>query len=160
MIRVATHEDVPQLVDIINRAYIAEEPIVHGKRADRLDLGQRLNAPNTWMLVREEVRDGTKVIIGCVCLDCDGQRGHIGLLSVDPDCQGRGLGAELLRAAERECQQRMCCPAIELEVVSVRDELFPFYEHMGYERVGRVPFPQPDRLKVPADLVVMRKKKG
>ncbi|MGV3709326.1 MAG: GNAT family N-acetyltransferase [Gemmatimonas sp.] len=159
MIRIATREDITQLVDIINRAYVAEEPIVHGRRADRLDLNERLSQPNTWMLVREEVRNGAREIIGCVCLDCNGQRGHIGLLSVDPDYQGRGLGAELLRAAERECEQRMGCADIELDVVSVRDELFPFYERMGYERVDRIPFPQPDRLKVPADLVVMRKKK-
>ena len=71
----------------------------------------------------------------------------------------RGLGAKLLRAAEAQCQANMYCPVIELEVVSVRDDLFPFYAKMGYERVGTLPFPVESRLKQPTHLVVMRRSK-
>ena len=103
--------------------------------------------------------DGIAAIAGCVCLDSDGQRGHIGLLAVDPECQGRGFGATLLRAAESLCEKKMCCPEIELEVVSVRDDLFPFYAKMGYERTGMAPFPVESLLKQPAHFVVMRRSK-
>lgn len=156
--RVATVDDIPLLVDLINRAYVAEAAIIHGLRTDRLDLHTKIAAPNTWFLVFDEPSsDESPALAGCVCLDCDGHRGHIGLLSVNPEAQGRGLGAQLLRAAEAHCQQQMCCPIMELDVVSVRHELFGFYEHMGFVRTGELPFPQEARLKQPAHLVTMQK---
>jgi len=159
--RFATTDDIPHLVDVINRAYVAEAPFVHGPRTSGETVHERMLMPNTWFIVIEaNATRGPRQIAGCVCLDCDGHRGHIGLLSVEPDFQGRGLGAKLLRAAESQCQMEMCCPEIELEVVSVRDDLFPFYAKMGYERVGTVPFPIESLLKQPAHLVVMRRSKG
>ncbi len=157
--RLATADDIPRLVEIINRAYIREAAIVHGQRTDRVNLRDRLSAPNTWFLALELERDdAAPIIVGCVCLDCDGQRGHIGLLSVDPEFQGQGLGAKLLHSAESLCEETMGCAAIELDVVSVRAELFPFYDHMGYVRTGTKPFPDESRLKQPAHMVVMQKR--
>lgn len=155
--RLATTDDLPQLVEVINRAYIAESGIVRGHRTDRMNLRDRFETANTWFLVVDRVTGDDRAIAGCVCLDCDGKRGHIGLLSVDPQFQGHKLGAKLLRAAESFCQSQMGCADIELEVVSVRHDLFPFYEKMGYERIGIMPFPAEDLLIVPAHLVVMRK---
>lgn len=159
--RVATASDIPQLVNVINRAYIAEAQFVHGVRTDRVDLHERIAAPNTWLLVIDANASdpSTTTIIGCVSLNCDGTRGHIGLLSVDPDFQGRGLGALLLRAAESLCKTKMGCANIELAVVNLRDDLFPFYERMGYQRTDTAPFPDESRLKQPAHLVVMRRMK-
>lgn len=157
-VRVATFDDIPALVDLINRAYVAEAEIVRGLRTDRLDLHEKLAAPNTWFLVLDGVsEEGVAGLAACVCLDCDGARGHIGLLSVNPDLQGRGLGSRMLNAAEQFCQQQMCCPIIELDVVNLRTELFAFYEHMGFTRTGVLPFPDESRLIHPAHLVVMQK---
>ncbi|MEO7997835.1 MAG: GNAT family N-acetyltransferase [Gemmatimonadaceae bacterium] len=157
--RIATAADIPQLVELINRAYVAEAAFVRGQRTDRLDLNEKLSTPNMWFVI-VETDDESKRIMGSVCIDCNGNRGHIGLLSVDPDFQGKGLGAKLLRAAEMHCRAQMCCPIIELEVVSTRTDLFGFYEHMGYERVGERPFPAPELLIQPANLVVMYKVKS
>lgn len=154
--RIATAQDIPQLIEVINRAYVAEAPFVRGKRTDRLDLAERISTSNMWFVVFES--DGEhKRIMGSVCIDCDGERGHIGLLSVDPDFQGQGLGAKLVRAAEEHCRTQMCCPVMELEVVSARTDLFGFYEHLGYARAGERPFPAEDLLIQPANLIVMRK---
>ena len=158
--RIATTSDIPQLTEIINRAYVAEASFVHGPRTDRASLEQLMANSNTWLLALDLDRgDDSATIAGCVCLDCDGRRGHIGLLSVDPEFQGRGFGAKLLRAAESLCKLKMCCPEIELEVVSVREDLFPFYARMGYERFGTAPFPVESRLLQSAHLVVMRRSK-
>lgn len=154
--RIATAQDVPYLVSLINRAYVAEAPFVRGPRTDRLEIDEKISTPNLWFLVFE-ADDGSGRIMGCVCIDCDGKRGHIALLSVDPDFQGKGLGEKLLRAAEAHCNSQMCCPIVELEVVSSRTNLFGFYEHMGYKRVGERPFPAPELLLQPANLVVMYK---
>jgi ribosomal protein S18 acetylase RimI-like enzyme len=157
--RIATVDDIPLLVDLINRAYVAEAEFVRGLRTDRLDMHAKISTPNTWFLVIDgpEV-DGKMSLAGCVCVDCDGTRGHVGLLSVNPDIQGRGFGARLLRAAEEHCGQMMCCPIIELDVVSLRTELFGFYEHMGFTRTGEMPFPVEDKLIKPAHLVIMQKR--
>ena len=158
--RFATSDDIPQLVEVINRAYVVEAALVHGLRVDRMDVRGRLNEPNTWFLVIDAGSDENPgKLAGCVCLHCDGQRGHIGLLSVDPDFQRRGLGGLLLRAAESLCARNMGCAQIELEVVSLREELFGFYASMGYERAGIIPFPDESRLKQPAHMVVMRRAK-
>ncbi|MEP6835381.1 MAG: GNAT family N-acetyltransferase [Gemmatimonas sp.] len=157
--RIATRDDGSHLVTVINRAYVAESSIVRGERIDLSNVVQRIVASNTWFLVIEQNTDhSARQIVACVCLDCDGHRGHIGLLSVDPDHQGRGLGAKLLRAAELLCAEKFCCPVIELEVVSERHDLFPFYAQMGYERTGVAPFPNESLLKKPAHMVVMQKR--
>lgn len=157
--RVATSDDIPALVELINRAYVAEAEFVRGVRTDRLDLHEKMSTANTWFLVIDAPSvEGQPQLAGCVCVDCDGQRGHIALLSVNPDMQGQGLGAHLLRMAESHCQQQMCCPIIELDVVSARTELFGFYEHMGFVRTGVLPFPDEEKLIRPAHLVVMQKR--
>lgn len=157
--RIATVDDIPLLVDLINRAYVAEAEFVRGLRTDRLDLHEKIATPNTWFLVIDAPTvNGEKALAGCVCVDCDGKRGHVGLLSVNPDIQGRGFGARLLRAAEQHCGKMMCCPIIELDVVSLRTELFGFYEHMGFRRTGEIPFPAEDKLIHPAHLVIMQKR--
>lgn len=156
--RIATPDDVPALVDLINKAYIAEADIVRGSRTDLDDVRTKMSAANTWFLVLDSPESqATLQLLGCVCLHCDGQRGHVGLLSVHPSMQGHGLGRLLLGAAERHCHQHMCCPLIELDVVNLRSDLFPFYEKMGFVRTGVLPFPDEPRLLRPAHLVTMQK---
>lgn len=157
-IRIATPDDIPQLVELINRAYVAEASFVRGLRTDRLDLRGKMASANSWFLVLDaHAPGGALQLAACVFLECDDERGHIGLLSVNPDGQGHGLGARMLRAAEAHCQQVMRCPTIELDVVNLRTELFGFYEHMGYVRTGVLPFPDESRLTQPAHLVTMQK---
>jgi ribosomal protein S18 acetylase RimI-like enzyme len=158
-VRVATGNDIALLEEVINRAYVTEAHIVYGSRTDRTDIRSRLATSNTWMLVIDDPQSpvGAPRLAGSVCVDCDGARGHIALLSVQPDLQGFGLGATLVRAAEKHCQSQLCCPVVELEVINLREELFGFYERLGYVRVGTTPFTAHDKLKQPAHLVVMRK---
>ena len=83
-------------------------------------------------------------------------RGYIGLLAVEQACQGRGVGKRLMAAAEGWCQSSGC-DDVEITVVSVRTELFPFYESLGYVTRGESPFPVKPT-KVPCHLVIMGKR--
>ena len=38
-------------------------------------------------------------LVGCILAGHDGRRGYLRHLVVDPDCRGRGLGAQLVRCA-------------------------------------------------------------
>jgi ribosomal protein S18 acetylase RimI-like enzyme len=85
--------------------------------------------------------------------------GYFGMLAVDPARQRRGLGRRLVDAAEAWARERGH-GEMELQVVSARRELPPWYCKLGYREVGRRPFLLEARKKVPFDLIVMRKPLG
>lgn len=60
---------------------------------------------------------------------------EIEFLWVHPDLQGLGYGRRLLQAAEQEAQQRGCSISI---LGSYSFQAPGFYEHNGYELVGRI----------------------
>ena len=64
----------------------------------------------------------------------------MGMLGVNPDLQGSGIGKKLLRAAE-EHAQKLRLPQIEMTVISVRHDLIDWYKRNGYRDSGeRIPF--------------------
>lgn len=78
------------------------------------------------------------------------------MLAVDPELQGRGLARALITAVEAECLREEC-PFLDITVLSLRKELFPFYRHCGFAASAVVPFPRPDVLIKPLHLVRMTK---
>jgi predicted N-acetyltransferase YhbS len=101
------------------------------------------------------VRDGS-TIEGCVLAErIDATRGYIGLLAVSPSKQGAGIGNQLLTHAEGYLRT-LGCQTVQITVVDLRTELFPYYEARGYRRTGEVaPFPR--EAKTPCELVAMAK---
>ena len=148
-VREATAADVPALAALINRAYRVEDFFVEGDRIDEAELGALW--PRFLVLEEEGGRLG-----GCVLVEHDGRRGYLGLLSVDPELQGGGRGRRLVAAVEARCREAGCV-ALDLRVVDLREELFPFYRRLGFAEVGREPFSDPDKLKRPAGFVRLRK---
>jgi GNAT superfamily N-acetyltransferase len=61
--------------------------------------------------------------------------GYFGMLAVDPNRQKSGLGAKLIAAAEEFARKRGCS-VMEITVVNIRPELFPYYRKLGYVDVG------------------------
>lgn len=71
-------------------------------------------------------------IIGSAMVGHDGHRGTVYYVSICPDQQGRGLGAELMRAAEdwlRSCS----IWKINLLVRRENSSAVRFYEELGYQ---------------------------
>ena len=69
---------------------------------------------------------------------------YLGLLTVRPDVQDRGLGRALLAAAESYARERGG-RRITMTVLSGRDVLMGWYERRGYRKTGETqPYPYGD----------------
>jgi N-acetylglutamate synthase len=72
-------------------------PLKPAGRDNRENIAKQLRQPNVRFLVAEE---GSRVI-GTVFATHDGRKGWINRLAVDVSLRGRGIGARLVREAER-----------------------------------------------------------
>ena len=165
----ATLNDVPQLNSLINSAYrgdssrqgwTTEADLLDGVRSDEDLLTEAIKTPNTVLL--KYVEDDK--LLGCVRLDTHGNKLYLGMLTVSPGQQGKGIGKALLAAADQEAL-RQDCTSIYMTVISVRAELIEWYERHGYVRTGeRKPFKTEDArfglAKMPLEFVVLEKATG
>lgn len=150
-IRPAGIRDVDQIVELVNRAYEVEwEFRLPGPRTDCAEVTRNLHS-GAFLLA-----DEGDTTVGCVYVSAEARAGYLGMLSVDPRRQRSGLGRLLVSAAEAYCRDAGC-NRLSLYVVSRREVLFPWYRSQGYAETGREPFPAPERLTKPAEMVVMSK---
>jgi ribosomal protein S18 acetylase RimI-like enzyme len=138
---------------VVNLAYRVEDFFKNGDRTDVREVAEYL-VSEAFLVARNEDDD----IVGAVRVSVHEQRGHFGMLSVDPAYQGTGLGRALIHAAERYCSDR-ACTWMDLEVVNHRIELPDLYRRFGYEISGEAPWPDDamEELKMPAHFIVMSK---
>jgi len=156
-VRLATIDDIPALARVINRAYVVEAHLFHGDRTDEAELRERLEKPNACFLVIDTVDNAPAVgtLAGAVFVEIRGEHSYFGMLSVDPDWQGRGLARELISAAEAHATAARC-GVMEIDVVDLRTELPAFYTRFGYVAAGSTPYAS-ETAKVPVRLVRMTK---
>jgi N-acetylglutamate synthase-like GNAT family acetyltransferase len=150
--RTASPADVSAIVRLVNEAYLLEAFFVRGPRIDEKEVAALLE---TGGFLLAEGPDGLE---GCVYVEPRGAVGYFGLLSVAAGRQGRGLGRRLIAAAEAGLQGARC-QIVEILVVNLRKELFPFYARLGYAEAGAAAFPESERSRLlrPCHFVVMRK---
>lgn len=166
MIDIATIVDIPRLNALVNNAYrgdyskkgwTTEADLLGGIRTDEQALHEIIDDPQSVLL--KYVLDNE--IVGCVHLRKDDDELYLGMLTVSPELQAKGIGKQLLVAAEDEARKRNC-RAIYMTVISERKELIAWYERHGYVSTGeRKPFPHDDpRFGIPKmslEFVVLRK---
>lgn len=167
LISPAAQHDVTALNKLVNSAYrgdaskkgwTTEADLLDGTRIDEAALRDLLNKPGTTILKYEE----NGVLLGCVELRLVNKNLYLGMLSVDPNTQGKGVGKQLLFAAEQHAKAQNC-DKIFMTVISVRTELIDWYVRHGYAATGeRKPFEVPDtRWGIPRqslEFVVLEKK--
>lgn len=149
-IRKAEQGDVEALSRLINAAFVVERVVFDG---DRVDATRVLGYMTTGTFLLAE--DG-KSLVGCVYVQMHGDRGYLGLLSVDPPKQGLGVGRQLVLAAETFAKEAGAC-AMDLRVISARAELLPFYRRAGYEQTGTAQFAPEVVAKIPSHYILMSK---
>ena len=152
-VRRATIEDLNAIVTITNRAFLCEQFCVTGDRTDAVDISQRF-AIGKFFVVDDP--ENHHRLLGSVFCSIENSRGYLGLLSVDPDAQGQGHSRLLVAVVEQYCRAAGC-NFLDITVVNVRDELFPYYAKLGFAAVDLVPFPVPERALTPLQLVKMTK---
>ena len=162
----AVAEDVPALNMLVNSAYrgessrrgwATEADLIGGTRIDEAAMLDLINDANTTVLKYTE----GGVIRGCVELRTERDSLYLGLLTVQPDLQGKGIGKTLMFAGEA-FGRKHGCKKVRMTVVSVRDKLIAWYERHGYSLTGeRKPFKMPDERfgipRMPLEFVVMEK---
>ncbi|MFL5808353.1 MAG: GNAT family N-acetyltransferase, partial [Flavisolibacter sp.] len=163
----ATIDDIPNLLQLINSAYRGEEAkkvwthesnLIEGDlRTDAVSLEEMMGNPNAIIL---KYIDNNQ-LRGCVYLEKKQERLYLGLLSVSPDAQAKGIGKKLLHAAEKHAMKNNCS-IIEMTVISARSELIAWYQRKGYVQTNQTrPFHNNERFGVPVvpiEFVVMEKK--
>lgn len=163
--RIATVEDVPFLNVFVNSAYrgdssrkgwTTEADLLDGIRTSEESLKKMIQLPSAVILVAEE--EGN--INGCVYLEQKEDVLYLGMLTVSPALQGKGIGALLMQKAE-EHARLLRCVKIQMTVITLRDSLIAFYERRGFHDTGeRIPFPDDPAFgipKQPLQFLVMEK---
>lgn len=150
-IRLAVPADAARITAVINAAFrIAEGFFIDGNRITQAEVEQKL-AEGAFI-----VSEQGDTLSGCVYVEMRGERSYLGLLSVDPSSQQGGLGSLLMRAAETYCRERGS-QAMDILIVSLREDLPAFYEKRGYVQNGTSPFPPDVETKIPCHFINMSK---
>jgi GNAT superfamily N-acetyltransferase len=150
-VRVADESDAEALVRLINLAFKAERPFVEGDRIEIAEVRSRL-AKGQFLLLHEG-----ETLIGCVHVEMHRDRGHIGLLGIEPAHQKKGFGKQLMASAEENLRAAGCKVA-DLRFINHRTELLRFYTQLGYAESGSAAFPFTNRMKMPFHFIEMSKK--
>ena len=159
--------DLPFIAALVNSAYRGDEAkkgwtheadLIEGDlRTDMHSLQQALDNPAATILAYRE----NGKISGCVYLEKLNGILYLGMLSVQPDIQSKGIGKKLLQAAEIHAREQHCS-IIQMTVISVRHELINWYRRQGYEPTGETrPFHDDGRFGQPRrqlEFIVMEKK--
>ncbi|MCZ7415616.1 MULTISPECIES: GNAT family N-acetyltransferase [unclassified Streptomyces] len=152
--REATEDDVEPLVALVESAYrgeasrvgwTTEADLLDGQRTDPDGVRAGLKDPESRVLVAEA---GGELVACCQLERRPGAEGvavYFGMFAVRPGLQGGGLGRRVLAEAERTAAELWGARAMEMTVITQREDLIAWYVRRGYTRTGRMsPFPYGD----------------
>lgn len=166
----ADHSHVDSLVALVNSAYrgesskagwTTEADLLGGQRVDADGITALLDKEDSIILIAED--DDTGNLLGCVHLERQDSKMYLGMLTVSPELQSKGIGKMLLDEAEA-LAQFWDCTVIFMTVISQRTELIAWYGKHGFRNTKETkPFPYGDeRFGIPKveglQFVVLEKK--
>jgi ribosomal protein S18 acetylase RimI-like enzyme len=162
----ATIADAAALSVLVNSAYrgesskkgwTTEADLLDGQRTDEASLQRMIETPGNTIL---KYMDHSSQLLGCVYLQQKGSKLYLGMLTVSPELQAKGIGKQLLAASEAFAS-RVNAKGITMTVISVRDELIAWYQRHGYTATGETePFPIDPKFGLPKQalhFIVMEK---
>jgi ribosomal protein S18 acetylase RimI-like enzyme len=155
-VRRARSSDTAALTALVNRAFAVERVFLDGDRTTAEEIAS-LIASGCFLVLEYAGGIGAAVLVYG-----PGQHpgvppshAYLGMLSVQPELQGMGLGVRLVRVAEAMAEAAGAT-SMSLRIINLREELSRWYRSLGYREVGTAPFTH-QSLKRPAHFIDMAK---
>lgn len=163
----ATKQDIVALVALMDSAYRGEpsargwanegDLFIGNKRTDEETVAKLMDVPGA---VFFKYTNEQGLIEACVFLQKKSGKLYLGMLSVSPEVQAKGIGKQLLKVAEEHAHSQNCS-SIYMTVITLRDNLIAWYERHGYVKTGEVlPFPVEEKFGIPTqplELLILEK---
>ncbi|HEY6178963.1 MAG TPA: GNAT family N-acetyltransferase [Kofleriaceae bacterium] len=153
-VRRARPSDAAALTDLVNRAFAVERWFLDVERTSTDEIAA-LIASGGFLVLEYAGGIGAAVLV-----QGPGQRddvppshAYFGMLSVQPELQGMGLGVRLVRVAEAVAEASGAT-SMSMRILSLREELSRWYKSLGYREVGTAPFSH-RQLKRPCHFIEM-----
>lgn len=157
--------DLPNICLLANNAYRGEEAkkgwtfesdfIEGDKRTDENDLFFLFSNEKAIFLI---AKNEDEVMTGSVYLEAKNENLYMGMLSVEPILQGKGIG-KLLVSNAIQYGQSLGLEKLQIQVVHLRTELILWYEKLGFISSDKMmPFEVPlefGKPKVPLHFIEM-----
>ncbi|WP_333872875.1 GNAT family N-acetyltransferase [Methylobacter sp.] len=137
----AEKRDAGQIAALVNSAYrgessrqgwTTEADLLTGRRTDAEDILRLISNDDSMFLLYKAGAE----LSGSVHVQKQAEQVDLGMLAVNPSLQGRGIGKQLLEAAEQAALETWGINKLVMTVISRRDELIAFYQRRGYQRTG------------------------
>jgi GNAT superfamily N-acetyltransferase len=145
--RIATTDDAPQIQQLVEAAFRAEDSRPNWTadmslgRAFRLDI-QHIIAPITKpevvILLAFDNNNNDRLVASVELAKRTSDLARLGMLAVDQQHQRGGLGRRFLHYAEEYCQRTWGVKKTGLNALSTREELIMWYERCGYRKTGEL----------------------
>ena len=162
----ATTHDIPALNKLVNSAYRSETAkqgwtheadLLTGIRIDEEELINLINKEETFIIKYTD----KSTIVACMLLEQQDSAFYLGMLTVSPELQDKGIGKLLLKEAEKEAI-KIGISKIRMTVISTRKELIDWYKRQGYIDTGiKKPFPAESKKfglpLMPLEFILMEK---
>lgn len=142
----ASKLEVQSLFKLVNSAYrgetsrkgwTTEADLLDGIRIDEEELLRLIEKEESKLFIYIEKNQ----ILGCINLEQKENELYLGMLTVTPELQGKGIGKKLLQYAENYGRTNKF-DRIEMTVITQRTELIDWYIRHGYNKTGeKRPFP-------------------
>jgi ribosomal protein S18 acetylase RimI-like enzyme len=143
--------DVTTIVELVNSAYRGESSRAGWTTEADILGGQRTDTDEISSLIKTK----DSVILLCLCKDVvigsvhleklDSGTAYLGMLVIKPTLQSQGLGKRFMGQAEEFTRAEWGIKRIQMQVITLRDELISYYQRRGYQLTGEVrPFPEFD----------------
>ena len=153
--RQAGESDVPAIVALVNVAFAPERAFVDRDRTDATEIAAMMTR-GVFFVVDNE---GGGLLAAMYLERRATDRVYLGMLSIQPSKQGRGLGRAMMAAAETQARA-WGATALDIRILHLRTELPPFYVKLGFEETGRTDVVADPASREPYFFILMTKAIG
>ena len=150
--REAGESDVPAIVALVNAAFALERAFVDRDRTDATEIAAMMTRGSFFVVDDDAGRLLAAMYLERRAID----RVYLGMLSIQPSNQGRGLGRAMMAAAEAQAHA-WGATALDIRILHLRTELPPFYVALGFVETGRTDFVADPASREPYYFILMTK---